>query len=245
MQIEKNIFFIWLGDILPSSVDYVINSFKSLNPQMECRLIHKTIQDVNDIEKKCIKDEINDILLKSIHQLKQMFINRSDNFIFNQLKLYGKNVRFIQLLSDVFRKDVIKHFGGIYVDLDIFPVKSFDSLLNRQFCVMNYIGNSIVPNIDNYFFGCQKGNDVNDLIENKKIDLLVQTNIHWQSNTRYYARKKKFKECLLTKNDFPEDFSFYIEHYPSYNWKNDISKIPLCKYDFDEWFTKIKYIILK
>ena len=67
----------------------------------------------------------------------------------------------------------------------------------------------------------------------------------------FLIRKQKFYNCNLIDDDFnfvnkcQYSQKNYIEHYPRQNWKNNISRIPLCKYDFSSNFLSLKKELLK
>ena len=241
MKNKKNVFFIWLGDSLPINIKFVFNVFQLMNPHVNCSLIHKSIDQINEINIYSHYDDIDQIFLNSIFVLKE-YNNLWKKFIDNQINVYGKDVRFIQILSDVFRVLLIQHFGGIYIDCDTFPVKPFDdSLFKHPFCVMSHQANSTELHIDNYFFGMPKGSNFVPYDGFKhNMNLISQTYHKQHSSVSYYERKMKFNKGILSVDDFPKDFPFYIEHYPSCNWKKNPSKIPFCKYDFAKWFIDLK-----
>ena len=241
MKNKKNIFFIWLGDSLPINIKFVFDAFQLMNPCVNCSLIHKSIDQINEIHIYSCYDDIDQIFLDSIFVLKE-YNDLWKDFIDNQIKVYGKDAKFIQVLSDIFRVILLQKLGGIYVDCDTYPVKQFDdSLFECPFCVMSYQANATEQHIDNYFFGMPKGLNYvpyDDFKHNMR--LISQTYYKQQSSIGYYERKMKFNRGILSINDFPKDFPFYIEHYPSCNWKNNPSKIPFCKYDFSDWFINLK-----
>lgn len=67
--------------------------------------------------------------------------------------IYGKKMKNIMLLSDIFRLGLLNAFGGIYIDADSVPAKHFDDALmsNKRFCVCRESGGKTFP--DNYFMG--------------------------------------------------------------------------------------------
>ena len=74
-------------------------------------------------------------------------------YIKNQLMIYGKKIKNIMLLSDIFRLGLLNAFGGIYIDVDSVPAKYFDDALlsSERFCVCREAGGKMFP--DNYFMG--------------------------------------------------------------------------------------------
>ena len=71
-----------------------------------------------------------DEITESINHILNYESSIYKRFIIEQLtNLYKRNVRFIQLLSDVLRLVIINKYSGIYVDCDTFPIKPFDDKL--------------------------------------------------------------------------------------------------------------------
>ena len=73
--------------------------------------------------------------------------------------IYGKKMKNIMLLSDIFRLGLLNAFGGIYIDVDSVPARHFDDALmyNERFCVCRESGGKTFP--DNYFMGQSQGFD--------------------------------------------------------------------------------------
>jgi mannosyltransferase OCH1-like enzyme len=67
--------------------------------------------------------------------------------------IYGKNIKNIMLISDIFRLELLNTFGGIYIDIDSLPSITFDEqlLFYNRFCVSRKSGQKIIS--DNYFMG--------------------------------------------------------------------------------------------
>jgi len=73
-----------------------------------------------------LNEVIFDILNKN--EKYKNILNKTYMYILqHQEVFYGKEIRFIQLLSDIYRLRIIQEFGGIYVDCDTFPLKPFDN----------------------------------------------------------------------------------------------------------------------
>ena len=224
-MIQRNLFLFWLGDNIPLYINNVINAYKNVNPLFNIIFIHYSLQDIQNIFNGNIKN-INDTLLKNSidiilnHDLHyENNINKTYMYILHQQEdLYGKEIRFIQLLSDIYRIQLINYHGGIYVDCDTFPLKPFDEkiLSLTNFSVHRHYSN--VLGKDNYFIGCQKDNFC------KNATKLLQTDSNWYANIQYLIRKRKFFKNLLTYNDIQKytdiNKDFYIEHYFEGNWKN-------------------------
>lgn len=245
-MIQKNIFFIWLGNIIPKYVLLAVQAFKTANPSFKINFIHKTI---HDIENCIIKNDIDRCLAISINIVlgKYAIPQHYKRYLDNQKKIYGNNVRFIQLLSDIFRIQLINSLGGIYLDCDTFPNKPFDNqLLEYDFCVSRHYNNFISQ--DNYFFGSKKKNNINDFLipipyaqtNIQKYKLICQTIPQIQTNIKFIFQKSLFYKLKLKYKQNLFNDTFYINHYCHENWKNNIYKIPICK--FDKTNCKISYV---
>lgn len=123
-MIPKQIFFIWFGDI-PNYCNYSINAFKKLNPDFKIDLIHYSIDDVVKCDDSVLK-YCKDLIFKT----KKGINNKYFDYINHRIK---SKFNFIQILSDFLRFELLYYYGGIYLDCDIFPNKTFDNnLLNRN-----------------------------------------------------------------------------------------------------------------
>ena len=158
-MIPKKIHFIWFGK-KPNYCDNAIKQFKLYNKDFEICTYFKTIQDIelifnttytklnrNDqLIKKCIDAIIN------MNTLYNMQIYRSKSAV---------KLNFIQILADIFRLEVLNEYGGIYLDCDTFPIKSFDYTLLKydQFTVSQHMKytNTIMP--DQFFIGKEKSSE--------------------------------------------------------------------------------------
>ena len=113
-------------------------------------------------------DEITDKFDVSIRKCQSDILNTTgiyEEYIQNQKnRLYKNNLRFIQLLSDIVRVELINEYGGIYLDCDTFPLKSFDdSILSMDsFCVERHYLERI--DTDNYFMGSKSRLYTSDII---------------------------------------------------------------------------------
>ena len=84
-------------------------------------------------------------------------LEEQDDYIKWQRDFYGTHLSFLQLLSDVVRVEVLNHYGGIYLDLDTFPIAKFDdNLLSHEFIVVKRKSSGMQPFFDNFFLGKSK-----------------------------------------------------------------------------------------
>lgn len=238
IKIPKRLFFIWFGNQCPKYVEFCIQNFKRKNPLFEIVFLRKTTKEIEDI---WFKNEINNKYDSLIRKCQEEIIFETgiySDYIRNQkYNLYKDELRFIQILSDVVRVELINEFGGIYLDCDTFPLKSFDDelLSYRTFCVnRHYLG---YVNTDNYFMGSISRKYTNDIINPLTYsgDSILQTNKNWQSNINFWKNKLNFFKLKLNDKNIKNDSDFYIEHYNTGTWsskKGNLIKIPYCKIDF-------------
>lgn len=228
-QIPKNLFMIWIGDHVPNYVQFSISAYKHANPSFNIQLVSYTIKQLEDIYAgklatiydKLLNDAIFDILNKN--EKYKNILNKTYMYILqHQETFYVKEIRFIQLLCDIYRLKLVQELGGIYVDCDTFPLKPFDDQLLQlgSFIVKRHYNNSSSINVedDNYFLGAAKGASIQNCAK------LLQTNNKWWSNIQYLINKKKFYSLNLK---YTEHFGQpnYIEHYFDGNWKNTNGRI--------------------
>ncbi len=229
-MIPKNIFFIWLGDKLPTYTQFAIDAYKKINPEFNIIFLFYTIKDLEDIYYTDTKDKniytqllYNSIL--NIFQAKTEYKQFLYRFLTdNNTKLYGKDLRFIQVLCDIYRLELINNIGGIYIDLDTFPLKPFDDALlkNNAFIVKKHINASSYYPItvtDNYFLG----SDTKEKIyynDQPNIPKLIQTDDKWWTSIDFLINKKKFFQTTLTHGEHTLNNKFYIEHYCDSNWRD-------------------------
>jgi len=217
-MIPKNLFFLWFGDDpIPKYAENVIRTYKEVNPDYMVKLYLKNIKE---IEEEKTKDDILDKARKEA--------------IVNKLKFFP-NKPFIILLSVAYRKLIVNKYGGIYLDLDTFPIRPFDDLLlNRDCFTCNKVENKKFIKRDIFFFGAKSG----------KLDLENATNL-------FPTRIAKDKDKVLAYKFFNGTIKYgekvgnsafqYIDHYCDYTWKPGANRITPCKYDeMLKGFTKEK-----
>ena len=224
-MIPKQIFFVWIGKLdIPSNINYVINNFKNVNPDFKIDLIHES-----DIYNTKNKDLIRcrDLILNNV----------VDDY------LHGNNIRcdffkkrlrnnIIQKICDIYRKEILYKYGGIYLDCDTFPVQPFDDKLLslNSFCCKSILEkqhNRIIP--DNFFIGSIKDVKTFDTAKEGLIQCKnrIETNHIINTNDeKFYQMKYKFDNCLLKYGEKYNEKSLYIDHYDSKTWK------PYCDKDY-------------
>lgn len=243
-MILKNIFLIWLGDKIPLYVKYVVNEYKIINPTFNVKFIHYSIKQIEDIYfNKNIRNKYDQLLYNSIIAIithNDLYKQNMYRQLINGQKIFhNENIRFIQILADIFRLELLNNISGIYVDCDTFPLKPFDSLLleksffvKRHVNMLNKLKTQVQIISDNYFIGVAQNDKIYTY---QNTYTLLQTYNNWWNNINYILNKYKFYKLKLTqKNIIRQKIeNFYIEHYCDNTWKNinGIIRTPICKLD--------------
>ena len=208
-MIQKKLHFIWLGDNIPNYVNFAIENFRNVNKDFEIYKWFFTIKDIENPKDELLKHAIDDALK-------------------NKKLPYNKHKPFIVIVSDNYRCVLLKHYGGIYLDCDTFPIKPFDEKLLRlnNFSVTrSYENNEIIFN-EIFFMGLN-----NDKKENYKHYLLYPVDMDYgnQDKVNLY---KSFYNCTLEYGQHCNDPKrCYIDHYNDYSWNPNNCRVPLCKFD--------------
>lgn len=135
-------------------------------------------------------------------------------------------------ISDAFRFYLLNKYGGIYLDLDTFPVNAFDDALLRY---PGFTVNHMKHRRDYFFMGFEKGCVDDGLVRcpqgNGKGQMFSKT-VHvikyyehiinaFKSRKdalqrRFIAGKLRFGESILSAKGWPE---YYIDHYRIGSWR--------------------------
>ena len=223
-MIPKRLFFIWLGSELPDYGKFCIQNFKQVNPDFEIMLVNEI--DMEDIKNQDLKDCIQLIDSQEYNFYKHMVVRP-----FAKKYLYGSTAKDMTRLSDAFRFYLLNKYGGIYLDLDTFPVKAFDEQLldNKGFAI-----NHNEERCDYFFLGFESGCIDNRLIRYKKAYGKGQVFDYSQVHKIKYPEKilhmfdqkkkmlsEKFVECKLQfgesilRSSWPE---YYVDHFRLGSW---------------------------
>lgn len=229
-MIPKILHFIWLGNYMPSYVLFSIQSFKKMNETFDIHFLHYTIDQIESLD---VKTDDDYLLQRTINGI----LCKCDKYLNVMQHCKQNNLMFIQLLSDIYRLEILNFYGGIYLDCDCFPKRSFDDemLSYEQFIVQRHFVYNLLEN-DNYFIGTQKDKILWDIFDKKTaqhIKKLIQTERNWYNNIEYLKLKKKFIDCKLQIGESFSNKDFYIDHYSMKTWKDCGKGIqtPICKYD--------------
>lgn len=120
-------------------------------------------------------------------------LEEQDDYVKWQRDFYGVHLNFLQLLSDVVRVEVLNHHGGIYLDLDTFPIAKFDdSLLSHEFIAVKRKSSGMQPFFDNFFLGKIKSDFQVQSPYHVPGAYLVDDTMPFSSTAKYFVLRKKF-----------------------------------------------------
>jgi hypothetical protein len=220
-MIPKQLFFIWFGDTQPNYVNFSINAFKEVNPDFKINFLRYTINDLNN---KNIVSEFDNTVYDCINYI----YNLNDKYIDTIKRYKSYNRKFIIILADIVRLELLYRYGGIYLDCDTFPRKPFDDkILNCEsfysYTYTSYDSENRHP--DGHFIGCLKGCDVSDFYK-YKCEVNTQK-YHYFNDEEWIVNRKLFYNCILDYRLYNDEY--YIDHFIDRTWLNN--KIENCKYD--------------
>ena len=219
-MIPKNIFFIWLGDNVPTFSNFAFENFKKINPEFKMEFLHYKTKDIDEIYfNKKILNEYDKDLYNSI----------SETLEYPEYSLDHNLYKMVRKISNYFRYYLLNKYGGIYLDCDTFPIKPFDEELlnNKAFTCCNF------PNRpDCFFMGSIREYKIFKCKE-EKCKLLKYNNLKGILTSDL---RKKFFNCTLKYGEHYENpKDHYIDHYLDRRWLRDINEgyniIPKIKLD--------------
>ena len=223
-MIPKKIFFIWIGNV-PKYVDFCINSFSNVNKDYDIIPIIINLDDLNNIEN--YKSIYIDSILCCIDNILKL------NGIYNSIiKHYIKmNRKFISILCNILRIELLNKYGGIYLDCDTFPLRPFDDYLLSltEFC-------SYIPfkNKKDPFYHRQRDCNFMGWCPNSKKTSFYQiwnvvnvSNFDYKKDPDWNTRRDMFFNCKLDYKELSTEY--YIEHYEDNLWVKNL--VPKCKFD--------------
>ena len=119
--LPKNIFLIWFGDQRPILIDEVVAQYKKMNPRWNVEFIWRTKNDVMYSH--------DHIMSRCRGYIMQVANRTGSNEHSERIKCeIEQKLNYIQILSDIYRFELLRERGGIYVDCDTWPLKSFDDM---------------------------------------------------------------------------------------------------------------------
>lgn len=224
-MISKRLIFIWLGSEVPDYGKFCMDAFKQVNPNFEIMLVHEP--DMKNIQNQDLKDCISLVDGENYNFYKHMVVRP-----WAKKHLFGE-VGHITAISDAFRFYLLNKYGGIYLDLDTFPVKPFDDKLlsyENGFTV-NYRPNRY----DIFFVGMNKGcvdsglvrlpNGKNEKCFDEKVHRILYYEKIWQRIYEAHCQdiKCKFFNCLLQIGECMYNSmlvpQYYVDHFRKNSWK--------------------------
>lgn len=139
------------------------------------------------------------------------------------LKILNNPKYSITIKSDVLRFEIVKIFGGIYVDTDMECLKPLDKLLSHKFFTGKECQNYMCPSI----FGAEKNNQILIEILNQVIHNLENIDINYSNQCpnavsgphpfTYILKSKTFKEITpftdILENKTSEEITIYSPEY--------------------------------
>ena len=202
-----------------------MKTFKKVNPDFEIMLVHEP--DMENIQNQDLKDCISLVYSENYNFYKHMVVRPWAK------KHLVSEVGHITAISDAFRFYLLNKHGGIYLDLDAFPVKPFDDkLLSYE---NGFTVNHAKKHCDYFFLGFNSGCvDCGRLLgyrqeyakgqvfsnEVHRVKYPEELVSKAKSNKPHIIEKFRqgtlqFGESLLYKS-WPE---YYIDHFRKENWK--------------------------
>lgn len=224
-MIPKRLIFIWLGSELPNYGKFCIDAFRNVNPDFEIMFVNEI--DVehpkNEDVKECLKI-INDDQLSIYKHL------TTRNWVKEHL---NSKIGRLTALSDALRFCLLNKYGGIYLDLDTFPVNPFDDkLLNYE---NGFVVNYKPGRYDIFFIGLNKGCVDDGLVRlpdscnkkwfNKKVQPIQYYEKFYQQiyMKKYDDARNKFFNLNLTfgESAYPKRLvpQYYIDHFRKESWR--------------------------
>ena len=231
-MIPKRLIFIWLGkNDVPEYGYYAIKAFQDVNPDFEINFVceHDIENTKNQDLQECIK-----LINSPTYNIYRHMVERK----FAKQNFFGEKGQYVGL-SDAFRFYMLNKYGGIYLDLDTFPVNKFDAKL------LSYDGGFAVSHVQNkcdiFFLGFQKSCVDDGLIRvnenrlgeffdfkyshkyNDKVHKIIYYEKLIRNSKRYKTNNQKllemklqYGESVLYRNFLNE---YYIDHFRIGAWR--------------------------
>ena len=120
-MIPKTLYFLWFGGGVPVYADYAVDAFRTVNPGFKIKFIREP-----DPRKSKDGDIQECLALSRDKDSKYYKIFHRGHFGNLQSR---SQVIFNTAFSDTFRCFLLDRYGGIYLDVDMWPVRPFDDWL--------------------------------------------------------------------------------------------------------------------
>lgn len=217
--------FIWLGSEVPDYGKFCIDSFKQVNPDFEIMLVNEV--DVEHPKNEDVKECLDLISSNEYNMYKHMVVRP-----FAVQKLASTKVKRMTAISDALRLYLLNKYGGIYLDLDTFPVKPFDERLlsyegfavnhKKDWCDYFFLGFN-KHCVDDRTIRYVKQYDGGQIFDYSKVHKIHQYTSLFNTLNKCKHLDEKFKncslkygECALRKTDKYSDY--YIDHFRLGSW---------------------------
>jgi hypothetical protein len=173
-----------------------MNGFKSFNPKYKIDLIHYSKNDIINSHDSVL-NYCKDLIFKANKGIKCKY------FYYIRERIKSK-FNFIQILSDVIRFEILYYYGGIYLDCDTFPVKSFDDNLLS----MNSFSQSVLCFRNKLAKTCTYSDDIIDYYDlNFTQDNLIKYHCFEYTDIYFFGLCKEY-----TSNDVVFKETAYFKH---------------------------------
>ena len=240
-MIPKNLFFVWIGGTVPNYCNFCVDNFKRINPEFKIHFIRYRKDDIENYKDLKENTEIDSVFKKTMDDVLYQRTRQAIRYKKN------KNNKFIVVcFVNVFKINLLNTFGGIFLDLDTYPVKPFDDkiLSLDSFYVKSFHRNNFEykkRDPDQYFIGCKKGSNYEEHRDYKTA--IEHQEKYFRDNPKFLECRDKFFNCTLRDGERYTNEDWYIDHYSAGDWlvhKYDKekkkyvkvnSRCELCKYD--------------
>ncbi len=227
-MIEKNLFFVWIGEDTPKYCNFCVDNFKRINPDFKIHYLKYTKKDIENYKDLKENTEFDTLFKKSMDDT--LFLKTKQAIRYKK-KVYTKFI-VLSFLS-VFKINLLTKYGGIFLDLDTYPIKPFDEKLLSldSFYVDSFHRNNFSykkRNPDQYFIGCQKGSKYE---EHRDFSVaLPHQDPFFRRNKKFLELRDKFLNCTLKDGERYTDKDWYIDHYAAGDWLSYEYDFKLKKY---------------
>jgi len=127
-MIPERIFIIWLGNAVPEYAKVSAGLFSREYPNWNVEFVRYRVSEMERICRGGVKSDIDGVMFRTAREVFGGGTAFSE-YVENQKRIYGKNMKKLMLLSDIFRIELLNSFGGIYIDADTVPGMRFDERL--------------------------------------------------------------------------------------------------------------------
>lgn len=226
-MIPKRLIFIQLGPEFPNYGNFCIDNFRQVNQDFEILFVNEP--DLNNIKNEDLIECKKLVESDTYNIYKHMTVRP-----FAKNNFFGQKGKIVAL-ADAFRLYLLNKYGGIYLDLDTFPVKKFDDKLlsyENGFAVnhiknrcdyfflgfnKNCVDSGLIRYIKEYDYGQIFNNQVHKLKYEEKYLEAFKNKVNKLKN-KFINKELIFGDSIFNKYIFKE---YYIDHFRIGSWKNE------------------------